>query len=126
VGQVERSNECEPPMAFDALHLFLAVIAIVMEVVVSTFAHIEASIVPMPVSLTNPNCDAADPDIYVFRHDDWFVVTFDEAANAGIVRSGTRKRANTAFFMTFSSGWGRSPSQYLVECAPCIPEVCIE
>jgi hypothetical protein len=29
--------------------------------------------------------------------------TLDEAADAGIVRSGTRKRANTAFFMTFSS-----------------------
>jgi hypothetical protein len=60
-------------MAFDAFHLFLAVIAIVMEVVVSTFAHIEASMVPMPVSLTDPNSDAADADIYVFRHDDWFV-----------------------------------------------------
>jgi hypothetical protein len=60
-------------MAFDAFHLVLAVIAIVMDVVVSTFAHIEAGIVPVPVSLTDPNSDAADPDIYVFRHDDWFV-----------------------------------------------------
>ena len=48
----------------------LAVIAIVMDVVMSHVRHIEASIVPVPVSLTDPNSDAADPDIYVFRHDD--------------------------------------------------------
>ncbi|MGA3309060.1 MAG: hypothetical protein ABSD08_10650 [Xanthobacteraceae bacterium] len=38
-------------------------VAIVMVVVV----------VPMPVSLTDPNSDAADPDIGAFRDDHWFV-----------------------------------------------------
>jgi hypothetical protein len=40
------------------------VVAIVMVVVV---------VVPMPVSLTDPNSDAADPDIGAFRDDHWFV-----------------------------------------------------
>jgi hypothetical protein len=35
---------------------------------------------------------------------DLFEQLLKEPANAGIVRSGTSKRANTAFFMAFSSG----------------------
>jgi len=35
--------------------------------VVPSVGHIEASMVPMPVSLTDPNSDAADPDIGAFR-----------------------------------------------------------
>jgi hypothetical protein len=42
-------------------------------VVVPSVGHIEASMVPMPVSLTDPNSDAADPDICAFRDDDGFV-----------------------------------------------------
>jgi hypothetical protein len=49
------------------------VVAIVMVVVVLSVGHIEASMVPMPVSLTDPNSDAADPDICAFRDDHWFV-----------------------------------------------------
>jgi hypothetical protein len=74
-------------------------------VVAFSFAHIKASIVPMPVSLTDPNSDAADSDIRIFRDNSGLSPTFAEPANAGMVRNGTRKRANTEFFMTFSSGW---------------------
>jgi len=46
-----------------------------MVVVVPSVGHIEASMVPMPMpmSLTDPNSDAADPDIGAFREDHWFV-----------------------------------------------------
>jgi hypothetical protein len=44
-----------------------------MEAVVSSCAHIEASMVPISVSLTDPNPDASDPNIDVFRDDNWFV-----------------------------------------------------
>ena len=109
-------------------HFILAVvpIAIVM-VVVSSFAHIEAStkMVPMPVSLTDPNSDAADSDIGAFRDDHWFVADVQRTGKCRHRQNGTRKRANTAFFMTFS--WvGRSPSRCSAECALGIPVVCIE
>ena len=75
-------------------------------VVVPSVGHIEAGsrMVPMAVSLTDPNSDAADSDIGAFRDDHWFVADAQKSANTGIVRSGTRKRANIAFFMAFSSG----------------------
>jgi hypothetical protein len=58
---------------------FLVVIAIIMEAVVSLGAHIEASMVPMAMSLTDPNPDASDPDIDVFRNDNWFVADIRRA-----------------------------------------------
>src|ERR1700730_6043863 len=39
----------------------------------SSGAHIEARVVPMSVSLTNPNPDSSDPDVDVFRDDNAFV-----------------------------------------------------
>jgi hypothetical protein len=44
-----------------------------MQAVVSSCAHIEATMVPISVSLTDPNTDASDPNIDVFRDDNWFV-----------------------------------------------------
>jgi hypothetical protein len=49
------------------------VVAIIVEVVMSSGAHIKARMVPMSVSLTDPNSDASDPNIDVFRDDNWFV-----------------------------------------------------
>jgi hypothetical protein len=37
--------------------------------VVPSVGHIEASMVPMPVSVADPNSDVADPDIGAFRDD---------------------------------------------------------
>jgi hypothetical protein len=59
------------------------VVAIIMEAVVSSCAHIEASMVPMSVSFTDPNSDASDPNIDVFRDDNWFV--------ADVQRTGKRR-----------------------------------
>jgi hypothetical protein len=42
--------------------------------------------------------------------------TFKEPANAGIVRSGTTKRASKAFYMTLSLVWGRSTSGCPPKC----------
>jgi hypothetical protein len=44
-----------------------AAVAIVM--VAPSVGHIEASMVPMPVSVADPNSDVADPDIGAFRDD---------------------------------------------------------
>jgi hypothetical protein len=46
----------------------VVVVAIVM-VVVSSIGHIKASTRTVPVSLTDPNSDAADSDIGTFRND---------------------------------------------------------
>jgi hypothetical protein len=46
---------------------------VVAIVVVPSVGHIETSTVPMLVSLTDPNSDAADPDIGAFGDDQWFV-----------------------------------------------------
>jgi hypothetical protein len=55
------------------------VVAIIVEVVMSPGAHIEASMVPMSMSLTDPNPDASDPEINVFRDNNWFVADFQRA-----------------------------------------------
>jgi hypothetical protein len=41
--------------------------------------------VPMPVSLTDANGDAADPDFDVFRDDHWFVAGAQRAGSERIV-----------------------------------------
>ena len=50
----------------------MVVVAIVM-VVTPSVGHIEARMVPMPVSLTDHNSDATDPDIDALRDNNWFV-----------------------------------------------------
>jgi hypothetical protein len=74
--------------------------------VVPSVGHIEAGsrMVPMAVSLTDPNSDAADSDIGAFRDDHWFVADAQRIGKHRHRQEGTRKRANIAFFMAFSSG----------------------
>jgi hypothetical protein len=91
-----------------------AAVAIVM--VAPSVGHIEASMVPMPVSVTDPNSDVVDPDIGAFRDDHRLIATFEEPANAGIVRSGTTKSASKAFYVTLSLVWGRSTSGCPQKC----------
>ena len=67
------------PLHFRARRLILVVVAIIMEAVVSSCAHIEASMVPMSVSLTDPSPDASDPNIDVFCDDNWFVADVQRA-----------------------------------------------
>jgi hypothetical protein len=52
--------------------------------------------------------------------------SFEEPANAGMVRSGTRKRANTAFFMIILLEAGTVAVPVLDRMRAGIPEVCIE
>lgn len=59
-------------------------VAIIVEGVMSSGAHIEARVVPMSVSLTNPNPDSSDPDVDVFRDDNGFV--------ANVQRTSKRRR----------------------------------
>jgi hypothetical protein len=60
------------------------VVAIIVEGVMSSGAHIEARVVPMSVSLTYPNPDTSDPDVDVFRDDNGFV--------ANVQRTSKRRR----------------------------------
>ena len=53
----------------DALPAVAIAVAVVM--VVLSVEH--DRVVPMPVSVTDPNSDAADPDVDAFRDDHWFV-----------------------------------------------------
>ena len=98
---------------------------IVTGVVVSSFAHIKASTFPMPVSLTDPNPDAADSDFRIFRDNNWFVADVRRTGKCRHGQERNNKKGNTAFFMTHSSGWdARRP--VLAACALGIPEVCIK
>ena len=72
--------------------------------VVLSVGHIEASMVPMPVSLTDPNSDGADPDICAFRDDHWFVANAQRTGKCRHRQERNKKKGKTAFFMAFSSG----------------------
>jgi hypothetical protein len=52
--------------------------AIVMVVAMSR-AHVEVTMVPMPVSLADANADVADLNSDVFRDDHWFVASAQRA-----------------------------------------------
>jgi hypothetical protein len=79
------------------------VVAIAM-VVVPSVGHIEASMVRMPVSLTDPNSDAADPDIGAFGDDYGFVAAARRTGKRRHRQERNKKKGKTAFFMAFSSG----------------------
>jgi hypothetical protein len=101
------------------------VVAIVM-VVVPSFAHIKASVVPMPVSLTDRNSDAAAPDIGAFRDDNWFVADVQRTGKCRHRQEWKKKKGKHSILHDILLGLGRPPSQCSTECALGIPEVCIE
>jgi hypothetical protein len=104
----------------------VVLVAIVM-VVVSSSGHIEAStkMVPVPVSLTDPNSDAADSDIGAFRDDHWFVADVQRTGKCRHRQNRNKKKSKHSSLQTFS--WmRRSPSRCSAECALGIPVVCIE
>jgi hypothetical protein len=69
---------------------------------VTAGGHIEVTMVPMPVSLADPNSDAADPDIGAFGDDYWFVATGQRTGKRWHRQERTRKKANATFFMALS------------------------
>jgi bacterioferritin len=70
------------------------VIAIIMGgAVVSSCAHIEAGMVPISVSLTDPNPDASDPNIDVFRDDNWFVADVQRTSKRRHCQERNKKKS---------------------------------
>jgi hypothetical protein len=61
--------------------------------VVSSCAHIEAGMVPISVSLTDPNPDAPDPNIDVFRDDNWFVADVQRASKRRRCQERNKKKS---------------------------------
>ena len=61
---------------------------------VSSCAHIEAGMVPMSVSLTDPNPDASDPNIDVFRDDKWFVADVQRTRKQWHSEETKKKKSN--------------------------------
>jgi hypothetical protein len=79
------SSRTAPLRLATARRLILVVVAIIMGgAVMSSCAHIKAGMVPISVSLTDSNPDASDPNIDVFRDDNWFV--------ANVQRTSKRRR----------------------------------
>ena len=77
-----------------ARRLILVVIAIIMGgAVVSSCAHIEAGMVPISVSLTDPNPDASDPNIDVFRDDNWFVADVQRTSKRRHCQERNKKKS---------------------------------
>jgi hypothetical protein len=59
--------------------------------VVSSCAHIEAGMVPISVSLTDPNPDPSDPNIDVFRDDNWLVADVQRTSKRRLQHGERRK-----------------------------------
>ena len=103
------------------------VVAIIMGgAVVSSCAHIEAGMVPISVSLTDPNPDAPDPNIDVFRDDNWFVADVQRTSKRRHCQERNKKKSKHSILHDILLGLGHLPSPYFAECALGIPEVCIE
>jgi hypothetical protein len=79
------------------------VVAIVM--VVPSVGHIEASMVPMPVSLTDPNSDGADPDICAFRDDHWFVADAQRTGKCRHRQERNKKKGKHSILHGILLGW---------------------
>jgi hypothetical protein len=96
------------------------VVAIAM-VVVPSVGHIEASMVRMPVSLTDPNSDAAGD----FRDDHWFVTDVQRTGKCRHRQERNKKKGKHSILHGIPRV-GRSPSRCSAEYALGIPQVCIE
>jgi hypothetical protein len=86
------------------------VVAIIMEAVVSSCAHIEASMVPMSVSFTDPNSDASDPNIDVFRDDNWFVADVQRTGKRRHCQERNKKKSKHSTLHDILLGLGHLPS----------------
>jgi hypothetical protein len=76
------------------------VVAIVM-VVVPSVGHIEASTVRMPVSLTDPNSDAAGD----FRDDHWFVTDIQRTGKCRHRQERNKKKGKHSILHGIFLGW---------------------
>ena len=76
-------------------------VAIVVVVVVPSVGHIEASMVPMPVSLTDPNSDAAGD----FRDDHWFVADVQRTGKGRHRQERNKKKGKHDILHGILLGW---------------------
>ena len=72
-----------------------------MVVVVPSVGHIEASMVPMPMSLTDP----ADPDIGDFRDDHWFVADIQRTGKRRHRQERNKKKGKHSILHGILLGW---------------------
>jgi hypothetical protein len=72
---------------------------------VSAVAHVEASMVPMSVSLTDPSPDASDPNIDVFCDDNWFVADVQRTGKCRHRQKRNKKKGEHSILHDISSGW---------------------
>jgi hypothetical protein len=84
--------------------LAVVVVAIVM-VVVSSIVHIKASTRTVPVSLTDPNSDAADSDIGTFRNDNWFVANVQRTGKCRHRQKRNKKKGKHSSLHDVLLGW---------------------
>ena len=75
-----------------------------MVMVVPSVGHIEASMVPMPVSLTDPNSDAADL-LGAFRDDHWFVADVQRTGKCRHRQERNKKKGKYSFLHGIFLGW---------------------
>jgi hypothetical protein len=82
-------------------------------VVVPSVGHIEAGsrMVPMAVSLTDPNSDAADSDIGAFRDDHWFVADVQRTGKCRHRQERDEKKGKHSVLHDILLGLGRSRSR---------------
>jgi hypothetical protein len=90
---------------------------------VSSCAHIEAGMIPISVSLTHPNSDASDPNIDVFRDDNWFVANVQRTSKRRHRQERNKKKSKHSILHDILLGFGTLAVPYLAECALGIPEV---
>jgi hypothetical protein len=90
--------------------LILAVVVMVV-VVVPSVGHIEASMAPMPVSLTDPNSYVADPNIGAFRDDHWFVADNQRTSKCRYCQERNKKKGKHSILHDILLGWKRSLSR---------------
>jgi hypothetical protein len=102
-----------------------AAVAIAIATVIAVVSIEHDSVVPMPVSITDPNSNAADPDLDALRDDHWF--------GAGIQRTGkcrhrqkrNKKKGKYSILHGTLFGWGHFTSRCPPECALGTSGVCI-
>jgi hypothetical protein len=102
------------------------VVVIVTGVAVSLFAHIEASVIPISVSLTDPNPDATDSDFGAFRDDNWFVADVRRTGKCRHGQERNKKKSKHSILHDILLEAGTVAVPMLDRMRAGIPEVCIE
>jgi len=95
-----------------------------MVMVVLPVEH-DSVVTMMPVSQTDANSDAADPDFDGLRDDHWFVAGVRRTGKCRQRQERNNKKRKQGILHGTLWGWGRSTSRYPPRCALGTSEVCI-